>query len=369
MITAHTDHVGSLLRPPELIRARERFAAGGLTADELRSVEDAAIDSVLGMQEQSGCEVVTDGELRRLSFQSVIVEAADGFGQWDLDAFLWGDWYGAGLEPWHRPRPDDLGVVSRLRPERHPAAEEFRYLRGRIERIIKVTLPSPSLLANFWSADRSKEAYPTLDDFLDDVAALVRAEVAELVGLGCTYVQLDAPHYPLLLDAKTRAFYERQGRDWRRWLRRGIELDNAVIASFPDVTFGMHLCRGNQGSRWLVSGGYEAIAQEVFGGVAVDRLLLEYDDDRSGDFTPLRHVPDDKMVVLGLVTTKSAYLEEPSDLARRIRRAADYIDLERLALSPQCGFSTSIVGNDISEECQFEKLGRIAETASSVWGG
>ena len=368
MITVHTDHVGSLLRPAELLRARERFADGTLTSAELGSIEDAAIDSVLARQEQAGCEVVTDGELRRLSFQSILVEAADGFGEWDLDAFLWGNWYGDGLEPWHRQRPESLGVVSKLVSKRHPAAEEFGYLRGRTDRIIKVTLPSPSLLANFWSAERSQRAYPTLDEFLTDVAELVRGEVAELARLGCRYIQLDAPHYTLLLDEKTRAFYERQGWSLPRWLERGIELDNAVIGSFPDVTFGMHLCRGNQGSRWLVSGGYDPIAPHVFGRVHVDRLLLEYDDERSGDFACLRHVPADTMVVLGLVTTKSTVLEQPSELIRRVREAAQHVDTERLALSPQCGFSTSVVGNAITEECQIAKLRLIAETAGAIWG-
>ena len=369
MITAHTEHVGSLLRPADLLRARERLAEGALGRAELASIEDGAIDSALAMQASAGCEVVTDGEFRRVSFQSVIVEAAEGFGEWDLDAFLWGDWYGADLETWHRRRPESLGVVGKLVGKRHPAAEEFDYLRGRTDRIAKITLPSPSLFANFWSPERSKGVYPSLDDFLEDVATLVHGEVAELERLGCRYVQLDAPHYTLLLDEKTRAFYQRQGWSVERWLERGIELDNAVIGSFPDVTFGMHLCRGNQGSRWLVSGGYEPIARQVFERVRVDRLLLEYDDERSGDFTPLRHVPDDRMVVLGLVSTKSASLEEPSELIRQVRRAARYVDLERLALSPQCGFSTSIVGNDITEEGQVAKLELIAETADAIWGG
>ena len=368
MIATHTDHVGSLLRPSTLLRARESFAAGESTAEELRRVEDSAIDRVVALQEEAGCEVVTDGEYRRVSFQSVIVEAADGFGEWDLDAFLWGDWYGDDLEPWHRPRPDALGVVSRLVPKRHPAAEEFGHLRKRSDRILKVTLPSPSLLGNFWSAERSREIYPTLDDFLDDVAALVRGEVAKLTHLGCRYVQLDAPHYPLLVDERTCAFYQEQGWSTTEWLRRGIELDNAVMASFPEVTFGMHLCRGNQNSRWLASGSYEPIAAEIFPRVNAQRLLLEYDDERSGDFRPLRHVPDDKMVVLGLVTTKSPRMETVVELTRSVREAADFVDLERLALSPQCGFSTSIVGNQIGEECQFAKLRRIAETAGEIWG-
>ncbi len=339
-----------------------------MTAADLESIEDAAIDSALAMQEEAGCEVVTDGEYRRVSFQSVILEAADGFGEWDIEAFLWGDWYGAGLEPWHRPRPENLGAVDKLVRRKYLAVEEFSFVRGRTNRVVKITLPSPSLLANFWSAERSTPAYPSLDDFLGDVAALVREEVAELARMGCEYIQLDAPHYPLFLDEKTGAFYEQQGWSAQEWLERGIELDNAVIDSFPDVTFGMHLCRGNQGSRWLLSGGYEPIARRLFGSVRVDRLLLEYDDERSGGFAPLEHVPDDKMVVLGLVTTKSGALENPSELIHRVREAAQYVDLERLALSPQCGFSTSVVGNAITPENQAAKLRLIAETAGEIWG-
>ena len=367
MIRVHTDHVGSLLRPPELLRARDAFAAGDIDAAEFKVCEDAAVDHVVALQEAAGCEVVTDGELRRLSFQSQIAEAVEGFGAWDLEAFLWGDWYADGLEPWHRPRPGDFGVVGKLARQRHLCAEEFTYLRARTGRIAKVALPSPSLLANFWSPERSREAYPRLADFLDDVTAILCEEVAELRRLGCTYIQLDAPHYPLLLDAKTRAFYERQGWKADAWLEHGIELDNAVIAAAPGVTFGLHLCRGNQRSRYLVSGGYEPIARRIFRDVRADRLLLEYDDERSGNFQPLTHVPDGKMVVLGIVTTKRARLEPRSELVARVREASKVVDLERLALSPQCGFSTSVIGNELREPDEIAKLALVAETAAEIW--
>ena len=189
----------------------------------------------------------------------------------------------------------------------------------------------------------------------------------ELVRLGATYIQIDAPHYPLLCDPRTRSFYEGQGWTVDRWLRRGIELDNALMEGFPQVTFGFHLCRGNQGSRWLASGGYDAIAKTVFRNVKAHRLLLEYDDERSGSFEPLREVPEDKWVVLGLVTTKSPRRETPEDLTARIEEAARYVPLERLALSPQCGFSTSIVGNRISAADQRRKLAIVVETAKRVW--
>ena len=369
MIRAHTDVVGSLLRPPELLEARERFERGELPPAEFKRVEDAAVDWAVALQEESGIDVVTDGEMRRLSFQSGLPDAVHGFGEVPLDAYLWGDWHGdEQVGDRATDRPARLGVKEPLRRRRHIAAEELTYLRSRTTRIPKITLTSPSLYANLWSPDVSREAYPTLDAFLEDVVEIMRDEVRELARLGAVYLQLDAPHYPLLIDPATRAFYESQGWSLERWLDHGIELDNAVIDAAPGVTFGFHLCRGNQGSRWLVSGGYDPIAERVFGGVRADRLLLEYDDERSGGFEPLRLVPDDRMVVLGLVTTKSGRRETVEELERRTREAAQHIDLERLAISPQCGFATSVIGNAITVEDERVKLHTIAEAASLLWG-
>ena len=368
-VTAHADIVGSLLRPPELLEARESYAAGALSAADFKRVEDRAVDWAIGLQERAGMPVVTDGEMRRESFQSQMVEATDGFGEHDIDAWLWGEWHGdEAVGDRTTERPQTLGVVGKLRRIRHLSVEEFVYARGRTDKIVKVTLPSPSMYANLWSPELSTEAYPTLDFFLEDVAEILRQEVEELVRLGAEYIQLDAPHYPLLLDAKTRAFYERRGWDLDRWLSRGIELDNHVIGNHPDVTFSFHLCRGNQGSRWLVSGSYEPLARRIFGGINAQRLMLEYDDERSGDFGPLSHVPDDKVVVLGLVTTKTPLRETRAELEARLYEAARFIPLERLALSPQCGFATSIIGNAISVEDERYKLRTIVETAEQVWG-
>src|SRR5712692_6726080 len=291
MITSHTDVVGSLLRPPELLKAREAFAAGRITPAEFKVIEDRAVDQAVALQEEAGLDVLTDGEMRRISFQSQLPEAVEGFGEWDIDAFLWGDWHGdQAVGDKNTERPKQLGVVSKLRRKRHLSSEEFSYLRARTTRIPKITLTSPSLWANFWSAERSTSAYPTLDSFLADVVDIMRDEVAELVRLGCTYIQIDAPHYPLLLDPKTRAFYEAQGWTLDQWLHWGIEMDNAVIGNFPGLTVGFHLCRGNQGSRWLVEGGYDLIAKPIFKGIRANRLLLEYDDARSGSFEPLAEV-------------------------------------------------------------------------------
>lgn len=369
MITAHADVVGSLLRPAELLRAREELAAGRITAAAFKEIEDRAVDWAVRLQEDSGVEVVTDGEMRRLSFQSQMTEAVEGFGSWDIDAFLWGEWHGVeGAEDWRRERPTDIGVVGKLVRKRYLSAGEFVYLRALTRCVPKITLPSPGLFVNFWSPEASRDAYPILDGFLADVVRILREEVEELARLGAVYIQIDAPHYPLLLDPETRAFYESRGWTLEEWLDLGIELDNAVMGDIPGVTFGFHLCRGNQKSRWLVEGGYEAIAEPIFRGIRAHRLLLEYDDARSGSFAPLAHVPDDRMVVLGLVSTKRPALEEPEFLIRRIDEAARYVDKDRLALSPQCGFSTSIIGNELSIEDEKAKLRLVTETARRVWG-
>ncbi len=368
MKTARTDVVGSLLRPPELLEVRDRFERGEASAAELKRAEDRAVDAAVALQEGAGIAVVTDGEMRRLSFQSGLPDAVDGFGAVPLEAYLWGDWHGDDVGDRATERPAGLGVREPLRRRRHIAAEDFTYLRARAQAIPKVTLASPSLYANLWSSEQSRDAYATLDAFLEDVAALTRDEIAELARLGCTYIQLDAPHYPLLIDPATRAFYEGQGWSVDRWLARGIELDNWVMQGHPEVTFGFHLCRGNQGSRWLVEGGYEPIARQVFRGVSADRLLLEYDDERSGTFQPLRDVPEDKVVVLGLVTTKSPRRETVEELTARIHEAARHIDLERLAISPQCGFATSVLGNALTPDDQRRKLETLARTAAAVWG-
>jgi 5-methyltetrahydropteroyltriglutamate--homocysteine methyltransferase len=367
VIHSRVDHTGSLLRPRELLAARARRDAGDLEPAAFKAVEDDAVREVVRLQEECGCRVVTDGELRRESFQSELTAACDGFAGVTLDAWLWGDWHSEEVGDKSTPRPPGLAVVERIRKRRSLAAEEFTFLRAVTDRIVKVTLPSPSLFANLWDPERSRDAYPTLDDFLADVVAVFVAEVRELARLGCRYVQLDAPHYPLLIDPGWRAFYESRGWTLERWLAHGIELDNAVIDAAPGITFGFHLCRGNQGSRWLVAGGYEPIARPIFEGVRADRLLLEYDDERSGGFEPLEHVRDDQIVVLGLVTTKTPRAETVEWLTTRIRDAAAIVPLERLALGTQCGFSTSVVGNAISFDDERRKLAVISETAAAVW--
>lgn len=365
-IMARVEHVGSLLRPQYLRDARTAHAAGELTVPDFKAAEDRAVLEIVAMQEEIGLPVVNDGEMRRESFQSELTAACDGFAGVDISAWLWGDWHSADVGDITIARPAELAVVAPLRKRRNLAAEEFTFLRARTIRQPKVTLPSPTLFANLWSPRLSADAYPSLDAFMTDVVEVLCDEVRELVRLGCTYIQLDAPHYPLLIDPAWRAFYEERGWPLDKWLSYGIDLDNVVIDAGRPATFGFHLCRGNQLSRWLVAGGYEAIAGPVFRRVHADRLLLEYDDERSGTFEPLRLVPEHKVVVLGLVTTKNSRIEAPRDIEARLREAASLTGYDRLAVSPQCGFATSVAGNEITEEAQRAKLALLVRVARDV---
>src|SRR5215468_10728176 len=345
-VGARVEHVGSLLRPQFLRDAREAYARGELTPAGLKAAEDRAVREVVALQEEVGLLVVNDGEMRRESFQSELTAACDGFTGVDVNAWLWGQWHSAEVGDATIARPAELAVIAPLRKRRNLAAEEFTFVRGCTSRQAKVTLPSPSLFANLWSPQTSTGAYRTLDAFLADVVQVLCEEVAELVRLGCTYIQLDAPHYPLLIDPAWRAFYEDRGWPAERWLGYGIELDNAVIDAGRPATFG-----------------FDAIAGPVFGGVHADRLLLEYDDERSGTFDPLRLVPGDKVVVLGLVTTKRPQIEPLESIRARIGEARSVVDAERLALSPQCGFATSVAGNAITAEAQRAKLALLIRAA------
>jgi 5-methyltetrahydropteroyltriglutamate--homocysteine methyltransferase len=368
---ARVEHVGSLLRPAHLLDARAAYAGGDIGPAEFKAEEDRAVREVVALQDGLDLPVINDGEMRRESFQAELTAACDGFAGVSLDAWLWGNWHSDELGDASISRPPDLAVVAPLRKRRNLAAEEFTFVRAcaaSADRQVKVTLPSPTLFANLWSPERSGGAYPTLDAFMDDVVAVLRDEVAELVRLGCSYIQLDAPHYPLLIDPTWRDFYEARGWPMQRWLSYGIELDNAVIEAGRPATFGFHLCRGNQLSRWLVAGGYEPIAGPIFRGVNADRLLLEYDDERSGSFDVLSLVPDDKVVVLGLVTTKSSRVETEAMVADRVLQAAARTGIDRLAVSPQCGFATSSAGNAITPEAQQAKLALLVKVARDLFG-
>jgi 5-methyltetrahydropteroyltriglutamate--homocysteine methyltransferase len=355
-----SDVVGSLLRPGYLKAARERWERSEISAAELKRVEDRAVDEAVRLQEEAGLDVLTDGELRRYAFFGHLIEALEGF-----------DKFGGWAIPFHNEAGEQLVfkrpvVVEKLRWRRSMCTEELVYLRARTRKPVKVTLISSQQAAAYYDPEKSTGAYLTRDAYLADVVDLTRREVEELARLGCTYMQIDAPQYAALLDPALREGYRQRGSDPDRMIDACIEMDNAVIGRHPGVTFGLHICRGNNQSMFYASGGYKPIAR-VFTRSRFQRFLLEYDDERSGGFEPLRAVPDDRVVVLGLVTTKKPRIESVVELRARIDEAARLVPLERLALSPQCGFASTMEGNRISPEAQSAKLRRVAETARQVW--
>lgn len=357
-----SDVIGSLLRPAALLDARQKLERGELDAADFKRVEDRAVEEAVALQENAGLDVVTDGEMRRYAFFGHLVEALEGFdkfGGWSI-TFRDGHGHDATLR-----RPV---VVDKLRWRRQMSVEEFTYLRGRTTKPVKVTLVSAQQAAAYYDPDKSRAAYATRDAYLSDLVDFTRREIAELKRLGCAYVQIDAPQYAALLDDTIREGYRQRGSDPDRMLDACIELDNAIIEGHTDMTFGIHICRGNHKSMFYASGGYDRIAEQVFTRARFHRFLLEYDDERSGTFEPLRHVPGDRIVVLGLVSSKIPALESRDDLRTRIDAASKFVPLERLALSPQCGFASTDEGNRLTPDDQRRKLELVARTAREVWG-
>ena len=361
MIPVHSEGIGSLLRPPYLLEARQQVERGDLSPVAFKRIEDRAVDEAVALQEAAGLDVVTDGEQRRYAFFGHLVEALEGFDKFAGWAIVFHDEQGREIT---LKRPV---VVDKLRWRRQMSVEEFTYLRGRTSRPVKVTLVSAQQAAAYYDPDKSRAAYPTRDAYLADLVDFTRREIQELRRLGCEYVQIDAPQYAALLDEKMREGYRQRGADPDRLLDACIELDNAIIDGHPGITFGIHICRGNYQSMFYASGGYDRIAQQVFRRARFHRFLLEYDDARSGTFDPLRHVPDDRVVVLGLVSTKKPRLETMEELRTRIAEAARVVPLDRLAVSPQCGFASTSEGNRLSPEDQRRKLEVVSESARAVW--
>jgi len=356
-----SDTVGSLLRPAYLKEARDLYADHKLDDASFKAIEDRAVDECVETQIRAGMEVITDGEVRRYAFFGHLVDAVEGF-----------DKYGG----WAIPFKNDKGeamvlprpvVVGKLRRKRPLCAEEFTYLRARTKHPSKTTIISAQQAAAYFDNKKSAAAYATVDAYLADIVDILRDEVEELIRLGCTYIQIDSPQYTALLDPDLREGYRQRGNDPDRLLDLSIELDNAVIGDHPDIIFGLHLCRGNNQSRFYASGDYGPITR-VFRNTKFQRFLLEYDDERSGGFEPLRQMPEDRGVVLGLVSSKKAQLEGKDELKQRIEAASAFIPLERLALSPQCGFASTIEGNLVTMADQEAKLRLVAETAREVWG-
>ncbi len=363
-IRFRAEQVGSLLRPPELLRARAAHAEGRQKLEELRAEEDRAIRQALEKQRQLGLDVLTDGEMRRGSWLTDMADAVDGFVSQRV-ALEWKG-PGGGVEG-----STANAVGAKLRKVRKMTGHEAPFLKKFAEGPFKVTLPAPSnfMLASY-KAGITEKFYPTHADLLKDLAAIVRDDVAWLIAEGVQYIQFDAPYYSHYLDPRQRQQMKQAGLNPDQELESAIAGDNTALQGVPrgGVTLALHVCRGNSRSRWYTEGGYDAIAEKLFGMLDVDRFLLEYDSERSGGFQPLRLVPRGKDVVLGLVTTKEPRLESPDELRRRIDEAARHVPLENLALSPQCGFASVAAGNLLSMDEQWRKLELVVETARKVWG-
>ena len=355
------DHVGSLLRPAELLLARASTTA----PDEIQALEDRHILRVLQRQQEMGLPVVTDGELRRRNFMSVFTDAVAGF---DFGDAVPRHWQGATA-----PVSRVSGVVTAPLQQRQPlTGRELPFLRQHALGPIKMTLPSatqfPAIAFKYGTTDA---VYPDPYALLEAITAIMVTDITTLAASGIAYLQIDAPRYSYYLDAKWTAWMQSELRvDPAQMLTASLHADNACLAAaqYPGVMRAIHLCRGNNRSHWYAEGGYDAIAERLFHELAVDRFLLEYDDDRSGTFEPLRLVPEGKIVVLGLVSTKRPALERKQDLLRRIDTASKFLPLEQLALSPQCGFASTMEGNLLTEEQQWAKLQLVVDVAREVWG-
>jgi 5-methyltetrahydropteroyltriglutamate--homocysteine methyltransferase len=361
------DHVGSLLRPQRLLTARDEFAAGIIDAGQLEEVEDEAIQTVVALQEDIGLQAATDGEFRRASWHMDFIYRLGGISQapGNLAVKFQGP---AGTIEF---TPAALAVDGRIRVEQTIFERDFRYLQSVARTALpKLTIPSPNMVHyRGGPAALDPAVYPDIEEFWSDLAAAYADEVTRLAGLGCRYLQLDDTSLAYLNDPAQRAEIAGRGEDAEHLHLRYIRQVNAAVAGRPaELAVTTHMCRGNFRSSWAAQGGYDFVAEALFSELAVDGFFLEYDDERSGGFEPLRFVPKGKMVVLGLVTTKRGELESKDSLKRRIDEAARYLPLDQLCLSPQCGFSSTVEGNALTQEEQAAKLQLVVETAREVWG-
>lgn len=385
--TLRVDQNGSLIRPPSVLDAFDRYTHGRASVEELTAAQDEAIRAAIRKQEAVGLPVVSDGEFRRRNFQESFSKAVSGY---DVPAQVetLTDWREPN-RPLHRTEQnfDAAGpaittrraVVERLRLRHNVVLDEYRFAAAVASRPVKVSLIGPDRIAQRFAWERSRAIYADIDEFIADVVAIERQMIKELIEAGCRYVHIDAPGFTAYVDKISLDRMRARGEDPDRNLERGIAAENAVIAGFDGVTFGLHVCRGNPRGidsatgkimpQWHREGHYDSIAERLFAGLKHHRLLLEYDSERAGDFAPLRFVPKDKIAVLGLVTTKSAELESKDALKSRIDDAARYLPLDQLALSPQCGFNSGgDRGLQLTEDEQWRKFERIVETAREVWG-
>jgi len=358
------DHIGSLLRPAELLQARNTNS----DTAQLRSLEDKHILRVIERQKDLGFKIFTDGELRRGNFMSDFNDAVEGIDEGVAVARTWQTGTGASSRPSMVPGT----VVGKIKQTRRLTGHEFAFVKQHSPGDVKVTLPTANQFpAIYYKKGISDKIYPTYSDFLQDIVPIIKAEIAALVSEGAQYVQIDAPRYSYYIDPKWRSYVKNEmGVDPDQALDEAIRTDNACLegAKRPGTILAIHLCRGNNRSQWYAEGGYDAIAEKLFGRLNVDAFLLEYESERAGTFEPLRFVPPGKTVVLGLVSSKLAELESEDQLARRIEEASKYVPLENLAISPQCGFASTMEGNLLTEDQQWQKLKLVIDTARRVWG-
>lgn len=363
MTAFRADHIGSFLRPAELLAAHH----DGADPERLREIEDRSILRILERQQDVGLNIFTDGELRRRGFQSNLLDAVEGFDLGQADVRTWKTAGGSA-----QPQGTSGIVVAQLRQVRRLNGNEVSFLKAHAPGPIKMTTASPTQYpAIAWKRGLSEAAYADRSALLADITAIVAGEMRALADDGVDYLQVDAPRYSYYLDPKWRDWLRTEtGRTPGELLDEALAADNACFAAArrPGVTLAIHLCRGNNRSQWYAEGGYDTIAERLFNTLDVDRFLLEYDDERSGSFEALRFVPKDKTVVLGLVSSKLPQLENADELARRIGEAARVVPLENLALSPQCGFASVMEGNNLTEDEQWAKLGLVAAVARKVWG-
>jgi 5-methyltetrahydropteroyltriglutamate--homocysteine methyltransferase len=361
------DHVGSLLRPPELLQARDDFAAGKIGAEQLQAVEDAAIAAAVTMQADAGLASATDGEFRRASWHMDFIYQLGGIEKAPGNLAVKFRNKSGSIEF----TPAALHIGSKIRLEHTIFADDFRYLQSTVGRATpKLTIPSPNMVHyRGGPAAIDHDVYPDMAEFWSDLSAAYADEVQRLAAAGCTYLQLDDTSLAYLNDPAQRAEIAERGEDAEHLHLRYIRQVNDAIAARPaSMAVTTHMCRGNFRSSWAAEGGYDFVAEALFSELGVDGFFLEYDDERSGGFEPLRFVPKGKMVVLGLVTTKRGELESPETLKRRIDEAAKYVPLDQLCLSPQCGFSSTVEGNVLTQQEQAAKLRLIAAVANDVWG-
>ncbi len=379
------DHIGSMVRPAELKEVFARFDRGQASREELSKAQDEAIRDLIQKQEAHGLPVVTDGEFRRHSFQESFSECVIGFDA-PKNVGLYYEQRELNQNPLERAEQNfeeagpaiitRRGAVERLKFARNLPLEEFRYAQSVATVPVKVTLLGPDRIAQRFKWESSLNVYKGLDDFVEHVVEIERRMIAELVAAGCKYIQIDAPGYTAYVDKVSLERMRSRGEDPERNLQRSIDADNALIEDFSSVTFGIHICRGNARTidpktgklvpQWHREGSYDAIAEKLFNSLKHQRLLLEYDSDRAGGFEPLRLVPKDKIVVLGLVSTKNSDMETVDDLKHRIDQASKFLPVDQLALSPQCGFG-GIDSKVLSEEEMWRKLDAIVETAAAIW--